>query len=636
MFGAGSAGAVVANRLSKKYRVLLLEAGGEPNPLQYIPGFGVFFVNYPETDWMHKTVPQKYASLNSVNQQSSWSAGRGLGGTGTLNLMIYLRGHKKDFDNWGRITGDPSWSWEGVLPYFKSYEDYEEDGDPRYHGFGGDLRVEQPDYIGMGPEFVRAGQELGYSHCDLNAPFTEGFDIIKFPIKDGIRQGTYKAFLEPIRRLRAKLVIRKYAHVNRVLFKHGNIAFGLEYDRHGVTRQAFASKEVIISAGTVNSAKLLMLSGIGPRAHLQEQGIPVYADLPVGQNLQDHIGAYMGPFFIDKPRAVALERDLTPSAFVQWFLGGKGILSTTGLHATGIISSSLAKARGEGDWPDIQYFLYGFSVFKTFGAAFARGFGLTADEQNKFYEHAIDKESFLVAVSGARPFSRGFVKLGGKSPYDKPVIDPRYFTDPGDQDLYSMVEGIKTLLYLTQNTTALGHELGTRYTTQPLPGCEHLRFQSDEYWECYARRYTVTLHHPVGTASMGSVVDTQLRVYGTQGLRVIDSSVAPVLVVTNTQASAIMIGEKGSDMVLKYWEEQKKKQSQYGAPQPQQYGPLEPSQSNGVPTVPDSTQQYGVPDSSSYSASSWLQPATTYSIASLNSTKSGYSVPGYYSYNTVK
>ncbi|CAL8128032.1 unnamed protein product [Orchesella dallaii] len=441
---------------------------------------------------MHKTVPQKYGSLKSVNQQSSWSAGRGLGGTGTLNLMIHLRGHKNDFDNWARITGDPSWSWKGVLPYFESYEDYKESGDPRYHGFGGDLRVEQPDYVGMGPEFIRAGEKLGYFHCDLYAPFTEGFDFLKYPIKDGIRQGSYKGFMEPIRRLRKNLVIRKFAHVNRVLFKNGNVAYGVEYDRHGATRQVFASKEVTLSAGTVNTAKLLMLSGIGPRAHLPEQNIPVLSDLPVGENLQNHIAAYMGPFFIDKPRAIALERDLTPSAFVQWFLGGKGILSTSGAHATGIISSSLAKARGEGNWPDIQYFLFGFSALKTFGA---HSFGLSLDEQIKFYDHTVDQ---------------------------------------GNQDIHSIIEGVKILLYLTQNTTTLGHELGARYTTQSLPGCEHLQFQSEEYWECYVRRYTVTLHHPVGTASLGTVVDTKLRVYGTQNLRVIDASVEPVLVFTNT------------------------------------------------------------------------------------------------------
>lgn len=469
-----------------------------------------------------------------------------------------------------------------------------------YHGFGGPLRVETPAYVGMGPEFVRAGQELGYSQCDLNAPFTEGFDILRYPIKYGLRQATHKAFIEPIRRIRRNLVIRKFAHVNRVLFKYGNVAYGVEYHRHGETRQAFASKEVILSAGTVNTAKLLMLSGIGPRDHLQELGIPVIQNLPVGQNLQDHVAAYMGPFFINKQRAILLDRDLTPSAFVQWFLGGTGILSTTGCHATGIISSSLAKARGEGNWPDIQFFLFGFSVFKTFADTFAAGFGLTLDEQRKFWEHAINKESFLVAVSGARPYSRGYVKLGGSSPYDAPIIDPKYFTDPGDQDLLSIVEGVKVLMLLTENTTALGWELGARYTDQRLPGCEHLEFRSDHYWECYVRRYTVTLHHPVGTASLGSVVDTQLRVFGTTGLRVVDASIQPVLVVTNTQASTIMIGEKGSDMILQFWkekEEQDKHKQKYGPPQ---YEPPPPSPPTDYGAPP--SNQYGPPPSNNYGA----------------------------------
>lgn len=198
----------------------------------------------------------------------------------------------------------------------------------------------------------------------------------------------------------------------------------------------------------------------------------------------------MGPYFINKPKTILLDRDLTPAAFVQWFLGGRGILSSSGVHSTGIISSSLAKARGEGDWPDIQYFHFGFSVFKTFADHFAHGFGLTKDEQHKFWDHGIDKESMLVGVSGARPYSRGFVRLGGNSPYDAPIIDPRYFTDEGDQDLLSIVEGIKILNLLMENSTVLGKELGATYTTQKLPGCEHLTFRSDEYWECYVRRYT--------------------------------------------------------------------------------------------------------------------------------------------------
>ncbi|CAL8094294.1 unnamed protein product [Orchesella dallaii] len=190
---------------------------------------------------MHRTVAQRFGSLNSAGQLSSWSTGLGLGRTGTLNLMIHLRGHRRDFDNWARLTGDPSWSWEGVLPYFKNYEDYEIPGDNVNHGYGGDLRVEAPDWIGRARDFVEAGREMGYPNVDLNAPFAEGFDIIRYPIKRGVRQSPYKAFLEPIR-TRSSVRIVKYAHVNKILFRNGNIAYGVEYDRHGRTFVAEARR----------------------------------------------------------------------------------------------------------------------------------------------------------------------------------------------------------------------------------------------------------------------------------------------------------------------------------------------------------------------------------------------------------
>ncbi|ODM89499.1 Glucose dehydrogenase [FAD, quinone] [Orchesella cincta] len=445
-----------------------------------------------------------------------------MSGTGNINLMIHLRGHKHDFDNWANLTGDPEWSWEGVLPYFKSYEDYQDLGDEVNHGYKGELRIERPDYIGLAPEFVRGAEELGYPNVDLNAPYSEGFDVIQYPIKRGVRQATYKAFIEPVRY--QTLTILKYSHVNKILFKD-NVAVGVSFDRHGVPKTAYASKEVIISAGTVGTPKLLMLSGVGPREHLEEL------------NTSLHIAVYSA--LLDAgATSTFLDRDITPSSFVKWFTTGRGQLSSTGCEASGLISSEFAKARGEGSWPDIHLFLYSFT-FKR-------------DELTKYYQNNIGTDASHVIVSGARPYSRGYIKLGGSSAYDKPIIDPRYLSDPGDLDLKVLLEGVKKSLLLMENTTAFG-ELGVRFTDVKLPGCEHLEFRTDPYWECFIRRYSITLHHPVGTAAMGSVVDTDLRVIGTKNLRVMDSSIQPVIVTTNTQASAIMIGEKGSHMLIKYW-----------------------------------------------------------------------------------
>jgi choline dehydrogenase-like flavoprotein len=269
--------------------------------------------------------------------------------------------------------------------------------------------------------------------------------------------------------------------------------------------------------------------------------IPTLMDLPVGKNLQDHVSVYLNPIFINQPRAILIDRDLSPRVYMDWFGSGKGILTSSGVHASALISSSIAKSSGLGDWPDIQLLVSGISVSKTFAAEMSKAFGLKYDEMNEYYQHAINKDSFTIIVSGARPLSRGSIKLGGNSPHDSPIIDPNYLSDENNTDVKVMIEGIKTALYMAENTTTFGELLGARFTEEVLPGCEGVPFRSDEYWECYIRRYTVTLHHACGTASMGkstsphAVVDSKLKVLGTKGLRVIDLSVMPVIITTNSK-----------------------------------------------------------------------------------------------------
>ncbi len=283
------------------------------------------------------------------------------------------------------------------------------------------------------------------------------------------------------------------------------------------------------------------------------------ADLPVGKNLQDHLAAYL-PFFIREGLGYYIDRDLTIGEIIKWFTLGRGRLSNSGCEASGLISSEFAKARGESDWPDIQFFQYGLTNFRDGPESISRIFNLRFDEVDQFGRNTVGVDSVYLVISGARPLSRGYIKLGGHSPYDKLIIDPNYFGDPEEIDVKVMVEGIKRAVYMMENTTAGGVTMGARFTSTRLPGCEHLEFRSDEYFTCYARRLSVTLHHPTGTCSMGSVVDTELRVLGTRNLRVIDASIQPVTVSTNTQASTLMIGEKGADMILRYWDDQNNKQ----------------------------------------------------------------------------
>jgi len=189
-------------------------------------------------------------------------------------------------------------------------------------------------------------------------------------------------------------------------------------------------------------------------------------------------------------------RTIFRQLFYLGFTGGRGPLSNTGAFAAGFVSSSFAKVRGEGHWPDLILYAFGVGVTKGFGAALAHAFSLKLDEMTTYFQHAINRDSYLAVISGARPFSKGYIKLGGTSPYDSLIIEPDYFSDPGDVDLKAMVEGMKATVLMAENTTAIGHNLGGKFTDEVLPGCEGIPFRSDAYWECYARRFTVTLHHP--------------------------------------------------------------------------------------------------------------------------------------------
>ncbi|CAG7718407.1 unnamed protein product [Allacma fusca] len=556
--GAGSAGAVVANRLSENphWKVLLLEAGGEPAPFHSIPGFSLYLTNYKSTDWQHLTVPQENSFHGSPNRQALWSQGRSLGGTSNLNFLIHLRGSPADFDNWGNITGDPSWNYQNLLPYFKKSEDYRgEWKNSKTHGTGGPIRIEVPSYHPLADYFVKAGAELGYPKTDLNGYYTEGFDTIHFPIKRGQRQAVYRSFIRPARR-RRNLTIYKYSHVNKILINGLNQAYGVEYDRHGTRRQAMAKNEVIISAGTVQTPKILMLSGIGPCEHLRHLEIKCLADLPVGENLQDHVSVYLGPFIIDQPKSLLTDRDINPTAFSQFLFKGQGPLTTSTTQATGIFSSTLAKSKGEGHWPDLQSIFVPLGIHKNFGKDLAHAFGLRPEFTEPFYKSDVGKDAFTLLVSVGRPYSKGYIRLVNSDPYTRQIIDPKYYDHPAD--IARAIEVVKHQVRMIEETQSF-KKLQARMTDSVLPGCEHVPLRSDAYWDCFIRTYAVSLHHTIGTASMGrdndpkAVVDTQLRVRGVFNLRVIDASVMPVIPVSSTQAACIMIGEKGADLIKNAW-----------------------------------------------------------------------------------
>lgn len=281
-------------------------------------------------------------------------------------------------------------------------------------------------------------------------------------------------------------------------------------------------------------------------------------DLPVGLNLQDHLSVYLGPFFITEKIQFSIGDDvINPSTIGRFIIQGKGALTSAGTQATGFFSTPIAKARGEGDWPDIQIIVCGVSAGENFPSEIARGFGLTKSLWEEYYSHAIGYESFFLIVSTARPLARGYIRLRNTDPMTPVRIQPNYFDNQHDID--TMVEGLKRSVQIVEETETF-QAIGGRFTDKALPGCEHYVFRSDKYWECFARYQSVSLHHIVGSATMGaesspgSVVDTQLRVIGVTGLRVIDASVIPRVPIGNTNAPTMAVAERGAEMIIDLWQ----------------------------------------------------------------------------------
>ncbi|ODM98750.1 Oxygen-dependent choline dehydrogenase [Orchesella cincta] len=501
VIGAGSAGGVVASRLSEYYRVLLLEAGGRINPLQVIPALSLLMLNYPEIDWKHKTVPQKYSCFALPHNKSHWSQGKGLGGTSNINFLIQSRGNPKDFDNWANVTGDPAWSYENLLPYFRKSEDFHGIWtNARTHGTGGPIRIQLPEYTGMGDIFVKAAGELGYPRQDLN-----GFRYNLLPYERGSETWSIWGFIEEaMLNLDKKLTVRQFAQATRILIDGQNRAFGVQYDWHGKVETAYAAKEVIVFG----------------RCHDKSPIVDVIWNRTKGTSSR------------------------------AW---GRGILTTSGTNAMGFFASSMPKARGQGDWPDVQIILAGVSV----GENFAKDFARVLVVLERYWAHAVGKDSFLQIVSLGRPSAKGTIRLQNIDYKTTPLIDPNYLDNQEDLDI--LVEGMQKAVDIVEKTRSFAKYKG-HFTEIPFPGCENIPFRSKKYWECYATRFSVTLHHIVGSCSMGrndskdAVVDTQLRVIGIDGLRVVDASVMPVVVVGNTNAPTIMVGEKGADLILQTYE----------------------------------------------------------------------------------
>ncbi|KAJ8985231.1 hypothetical protein NQ317_018260 [Molorchus minor] len=577
VIGSGPSGSVIANRLSEvpEWKVLLLEAGGEASDIVDIP-FLAGTLEFTDYNWGYK-----------AEQQDG-----------------FCRGERRDCNGrtekpsegppWAAM-GNPGWSYEEVLPYFLKSEDaHLEKEDPGFHHQGGYLSVSDvPVRTPAVHAFVQSAQEAGYRHLDYNGQEQLGVSYVQSTTKNGRRHSAEKAFLRPIRG-RKNLKILTNARAARILIRPGSDeAYGVKYARNKRYHTAVATKEVIVCAGGLNSPQLLMLSGIGPKEHLEELGIPVIKDLPVGQKMYDH-ATFPGIIFqlnesivFDQEKSV-----MDVNEYVQFFKYGRGTFASIGgVEALAYIKTEVSDDM-DAMYPDMELIFIGGGLSTDKGLAYRRIFNVPQETYDKIWKPLEDKYVYQILPMLVHPKSYGYIRLKSKNPFHWPKFYANFFSDPDNLDVSAFISAIREIQRINSKPSL--QRYGAALVETPIPGkdtpilvayippptiifemrskggkvrqvttlihgCEEMPFDSDPYWECALRTLTATLYHQVATCKMGpeddkeAVVNANLQVRGIKNLRVADTSVIPLPVTAHTAAPAYMVGEKAADLIRKTW-----------------------------------------------------------------------------------
>ncbi len=522
IIGAGSAGCVLANRLTADpaVNVLLLEAGGKDNwHWIHIPVGYLYCIGNPRTDWCFKTEPESGLNGRAIN----YPRGKVLGGSSSINAMLYLRGQARDYDEWAMTTGDSGWSWQNVLPTFMDMEDHWKGGDEK-HGAGGDLHVDTPR---VGWEIIDAFRDAAVENGiprvdDFNRGDNEGVARFDVTQKDGMRWSGAKAFLRPaMERPNLTVITGALTHKLRL---EGRRVLGVEYSHEGTMHFAAARREVILSAGAIGSPQILQLSGIGPAALLRQHGIPLVHDLPVGENLQDHLQLRL---------AFKIQGAMTLNTLLgSWWYKARIALEYA-LRRTGPMTmppsqtGAFVKSDPSQRSANLEYHVQPISL-------------------DRFGEPPHKFPAFTASVCNLRPTSRGHVSIKSADPRMAPAIAPNYLSTEVDRKV--AIDAIR----LTRRIVLESKALQPYHPEEFMPGPS---FQSDDELLKAAGDIGTTIFHPVGTCKMGrasdpsAVIDTDFKVRGIEGLRVIDASIMPTITSGNTNAPTYMIAERGAAAV---------------------------------------------------------------------------------------